>query len=251
MKKRIITLILAVAMLISAMPTVSFAAGELTLPDIYKEYFPDISTKTPFRPVHQYLYRQNPPTFTWPAIDGAESYDVIICADEALTDVRQEKKGVKNNFILFDTTFEENVYYWWALRYHKGSDVSEWSVARRFKLASDSVELIFPTKERVLEAIPQSHPRFFFTQETLPKVKEDIMASPTAKRYLEEVLKRTVANNIARGVQPEPEIKDYEQLKKEGPSASSSYGNSGRSACQNIGNAAMDAALDDIFKDWK
>ena len=117
------------------------------------------------------------------------------------------------------------------------------SVARRFKLASDSVELIFPTKERVLEAIPQSHPRFFFTQETLPKVKEDIMASPTAKRYLEEVLKKTVAKNIANGVQPEPELKDYEQLKKEGPSASSSYGNNGRSACQNIGNAAMDAAL--------
>ena len=204
MTKRIITLVLAVAMLLTAMPMVSFAAGELTLPDIYKEHFPDIGTKTPFKPVHQYLYRQNPPTFTWPAIDGADSYDVIICADEALTDVRYEKKGVKDNFILFDTTFEENVYYWWALRYHKGSEVSEWSVARRFKLASDSVELIFPTKERVLEAIPQSHPRFFFTQETLPKVKADIMSSPTASKYLEEVLKKTVAKNIANGVQPEP-----------------------------------------------
>lgn len=243
MTKRIITLMLAVCMLVSVMPNIAFAAGELTLPNIYKEYFPNISTKTPFRPVHQYLYRQNPPTFTWPAIDGAESYDVIVCADEALTDVRYEKKGVKDNFILFDTTFEENVYYWWALRYHKGSEVSEWSIARRFKLASDSVELIFPTKERVLEAIPQSHPRFFFTQETLPQVKEDILSSPTAKKYLEEVLTKTVAKNIANGVQKEPEIKNYAELVAKGPAASSAYGNGGRSAAQNIGNAAMDAAL--------
>ncbi len=243
MTKRIITLILAVCMLVSVMPNVAFAAGELTLPDTYKEYFPDISTNTPFRPVHEYLYRQNPPTFTWPAINGAESYDVIICADEALTDVRYEKKGVKDNFILFDTTFEENVYYWWAMRYNKGNQSSEWSVARRFKLASDSVELIFPTKEQILDAIPESHPRFFFTQETLPQVKENVMSSPTAKKYLEEQIKKSVYKDIANGVVQEPALKDYAALKNQGAAASSAYSNGGRSAADNIGNALMRAAL--------
>ena len=51
----------------------------------------------PFRPVDKYVSQQNPPTFTWPYVAGAE-YDLIICSDNKLSNVKYSKNRLKDNF---------------------------------------------------------------------------------------------------------------------------------------------------------
>ena len=40
-----------------------------------------------FRPFDNYHTFQNPPDFSWPWVENAESYDLIVCRDRELKDI--------------------------------------------------------------------------------------------------------------------------------------------------------------------
>ncbi len=252
MKKRIIAFSLLTIMLISLVPVSAFAAAQpkLKLPPEYLDISPDVGTNMPFKPRHQYLYRQNPPVFSWPKLNDAESYDLIICADEKLTDVCFMFEDIKDNFYLMREPLETNKYYWWALRYNKGDDFSEWSVARRFKVASDSKVVIIPTAEELLPVFAESgHPRLYVSQATLPGLKEKIKTSDTVAKYLNEVMIPTAEKAIEKGIEPEPQVLSQAEKDALNYDDAVSYSNNGRYAQQRWGNAAMNAALTYLLTD--
>ncbi len=120
---------------------------------------------TPFKPEHKYGSMQNPPDFTWTQINGAESYDIVVARDEQLTDIAYREDGLKWHYYNFPYTFEPGTY-WWAVRYHIGNKVSDWGVARRFRIDPDATEFIVPDADNIKNMIPKSHPRLWFTEET-------------------------------------------------------------------------------------
>ena len=88
----------------------------------------------PFSPADKYTSQQNPPSFTWPYVNNAVSYDLVVCADSSLRDIRYQKNGISVNYYSFDHTFKTGTDYYWAVRYHTAAGTSAWSDARRFRI---------------------------------------------------------------------------------------------------------------------
>lgn len=170
--KRICCLVLALGMVISVSPQV-FAEDTptLSLPSAFMDVNEKIGTDTPFKPPHRYNTMQNPPDFTWPRIRGATKWDLIIARDEALTDIAYSAEGIPWHYYNFDHTFEPGTYYW-AVRYYEGTNYSNWSTPRRFRLDPSAWEFTVPDLDGIVEAIPTSHPRIWFTSETLDEFKK-------------------------------------------------------------------------------
>ena len=138
------------------------------LPNTFKTVDAKVGSNSHFKPVHQYASVQNPPDFTWPQINTAYSYDVIVCSDEALTDVVYSKEEIKYAYYNFTHPFEPGTY-WWAVRYRTvdGGKPSDWSVARRFRIDPSAHEYIVPDFREVVDSVPKSHPRIWFTEDTV------------------------------------------------------------------------------------
>lgn len=253
MTKRLTSFILALFMLITALPA-AYAAEEetkptLELPKAFVKIGTPIGTQTPFKPVHKYGSMQNSPDFTWPMISGAESYDLIVCSDEELTDVKYSKYGLEWHYYNFPYTFEPGTYYW-AIRYHKGKEVSPWSAARRFRLDPDAYEFTVPDLNELADSVPQSHPRIWFTQDTIGKFKEKYNTE-AGKAIVDMWIKYTESNmtkeQIAEPI-PSDAIKaiNYQASKDANLNKESqSFVSAGRSICQR----ASQAALSYIFTD--
>ena len=142
----------------------------------------------PFMPKDGYVSYQNPPDFTWCSIGEAEKYDIIVCADKALTEVRYSRFGLNYNFYNFDTTFEVGVEYYWAVRYYKDGIPTEWSEPRRFRIHPSAHDFPVAPVEELLKNIPASHPRVCATAEGLAdfrrKMKENESARAIADSYI-------------------------------------------------------------------
>ena len=126
--KRIISYIIVATMLLASIP--SFAAldnsGYLT----WEERGDIESVKSTgrewfFRPFPDARSQQNPPSFAWPDIDGATSYDLVIAKDKEFNDIAYEKYGLTEHFCNFSTLFETGVEYYWTVRYHTASGTSK------------------------------------------------------------------------------------------------------------------------------
>ena len=84
MKKLISVLLAVIFMLPASVP--AFAALEWG-------YVSDSSMQ--FAPSDKYVSMNNPPCFTWPLVNGATSYDIIVCRDKELKDIAYQKKDIK------------------------------------------------------------------------------------------------------------------------------------------------------------
>ena len=167
MKKCILFILIFALFTIDICP-VAYAEAP-ALPNIFLDLDAKVGSSSHFKPVHQYGCMQNPPDFTWPQIDKAYSYDLVVCSDENLRDVVYSKNDIKYAYYNFPHTFQPGTY-WWAVRYRKteGGDVSLWSVPRRFRIDPSAHEYLVPEDfATVVSAIPQSHPRIWFTADTI------------------------------------------------------------------------------------
>ena len=159
----------------------------------------------PFRPEDKYVSQQNPPTFLWPKVKNIDSFELVVCSDKELKDVKYRKDGIKTNFYSFDCIFETGVQYYWAVRTKKGSKVSEWSDARRFRIDPDAVEFPVEDIEVLAEKIPQSHPRIYATPETLEDFRNMKNKNATAKKVYDTYMKK--ANDyIKNGTFPDEPV---------------------------------------------
>ena len=166
MKKSITIFLIIAFFILGALPSAYGAAP--SLPNGFAGLDEKIGASSPFKPVHQYACMQNPPDFTWPQIKGAYSYDIKVCTDEALSKIAYTANDIKYSYYNFRNAFSPGTY-WWAVRYRTtaNGEVSEWSVARRFRIDPSSHEYIVPDFREVAASIPKTHPRIWFTQDTI------------------------------------------------------------------------------------
>ena len=170
--KKIICLAIAICVCTSCLSGITFTGfaapgGEETW-DMEKQ---KSGLMTPFRPADQYVSKQNSPDFLWPYINGAQKYDLIVCSDPELKDIKYQKYDLEKNFYTFPTTFETGVHYYWAVRWYDGREYSEWSNPRRFRIDPDAQEFVYPGPEAIAARIPQGHPRIYATPDTLEEVR--------------------------------------------------------------------------------
>ena len=111
----------------------------------------------PFRPYKDTVVRQNSPDFSWPRIPEALSYDLIVCTDENLKEVKYEKQGLAINVYNFPYTFDVGEY-WWSVRFKTENGVSEWYPASKFFIPKDAYIFTLPEVDDILSLIPESHP---------------------------------------------------------------------------------------------
>ena len=140
--KRIIGFVLAMVMCICNFGTLVYSApgGEETW--IYSQK--SSGRNVPFAPADKYVSEQNSPDFMWPYVTDAEKYDLIVCSDPQLKDIKYYAYNLTNNFYTFPNTFYEGVYYYWAVRYFDGTEYSDWSNARRFRIKPGAYEFAYP-----------------------------------------------------------------------------------------------------------
>ena len=143
--KKALSLILAVSLLIAVLPMNAFALkneGSLKWPEMGR-YTPteNYSDKYMFwYPPEDYTTAQNPPDFQWRPIVGADFYDIIVCSDKEMNDVKYSKYENINHYYNFSKPFEPGVYYW-SVRYKKGSQYSVWHEPMRFRIDEQATEV--------------------------------------------------------------------------------------------------------------
>ena len=157
--------------------------------------------ESPFRPPQKYITQQNPPDFSWPMVSGASAHEVIVCRDEAMTDIAYSKSGIALNFYNFTEPFEIGTYYW-AVRYKLGTKYSVWTEPRRFRIDPDAWEYVVPDIEEILQRVPKTHPRVWATQDNLAEFRA-FAETETGKKIIDNCEKQ-VRTAMQSPLPPEP-----------------------------------------------
>jgi len=189
MSKKILSLILAVCIMASVMAPLASAAAEHD--KAWGIDFPSSALYMWFQPKDNYVSMQNPPDFKWHQvgpISDTVSYDLIICTDPELKNVKYRKDGIKYNFYNFDYPFETGVQYWWSVRYHLNGQISGWSDARRFRISPDAQEFLLPDTEGLLARVPKTHPRIHTTLEGLEEFRALADTDPNSKAVKDSII---------------------------------------------------------------
>lgn len=196
MFKKLLCLVLAILIAVPVMLPNAYAQGvHMDVHDTgWNMSFDKNDRYTFFMPEDKYVSVQNPPGFRFPLVKGNDvTYEVVVCSDPELQNVVYTEKGLKNNFCSFGYTFETGVEYYWAARYTTGGKTSGWSDVRRFRVDPDAHVFVVPPMEELLAKIPDSHPRAYYTQANLEKMKSLKDTSPEAARVYKNIINS--ANN--------------------------------------------------------
>lgn len=127
-------------------------------------------TEWRFYPAADYTSHQNPPDFSWPYVEQAVFYDLIISKDESFDNIYASAYGLTENYYNFSYTFDEDVYYY-KVRFYTAEKASEWSETRRFSIATGSYEFPVDDIDTMLAKIPEEHPRIAVNPDTADTLK--------------------------------------------------------------------------------
>jgi len=186
--KKMLVILLAVIMAVSNIPAMASEPGW----DMPSGYYSAGGTLE-FRPFNNYYSHQNSPSFSWPIIFGA-TYEIILCSDKELQDVKYRETDLSHNVFTFPYTLEGNKAYYWAVRYKLNGKNSAWSEPRRFYIDPMAYEFTQPKVGDIGEIVKE-HPIFFSEKEldaiaridkTTPEFisyKKNIDAFVNAKKY--------------------------------------------------------------------
>lgn len=125
----------------------------------------------PYRPSDNYTCDQNPPDFSWPAIVGADSYDIKVTTDDSRKIIVHQAKEIPYNVYNFSKAFEPGIYYW-SLRYKSGGKYSSWKDVGRFRIDKNAYIYEVGTIDEIVSKIPQSHPRAYVDKSGVEKIRE-------------------------------------------------------------------------------
>lgn len=125
----------------------------------------------PYRPSDNYNCDQNPPDFSWPAIEGAVSYEVKVTTDIAREHIVHEAKDIPYNVYNFSKAFEPGIYYW-SLRYKTAEGYSSWKNVGRFRIDKNAFLYEVGTIGEITSKIPDEHPRAYFNKGDVAKLRD-------------------------------------------------------------------------------
>ena len=173
------------------------------------KYISESGGYMPFFPENKYTSQQNPPSFTWPYITNAKTYDLIVCSDQSLKKVIYQKKRLAVNFYNFDCTFKTGVDYYWSVRYQTTDGAtSEWSDVRRFRIDPNAYEFCVDGIDKLLAKVPKAHPRVWTTQRELSDFRDFSNQNYNAKLIFDETVEKA-REYVENGAIPsEPKVND-------------------------------------------
>lgn len=202
--KRITALVLAFILIL---PTFFVGYAENTDWGADKIYSGGSGRYMPFSPGDKLMSKQNPPSFTWPYVYKAVSYDLVISTDPDFSDtskIRFKKEGLKTNYYNFDCTFSTGVNYYWGVRYHTASAVSAWSDARRFKIDPDASVFKVADIDTLMSRLPSTHPRIWTTKDNLAEFLSYADTNKKAKEIRDNAVKNAQTYVDSGEIPPEP-----------------------------------------------
>lgn len=204
MTKKLICLFLILSAFLAVCPA-AFADGSPS----WEERFDSIGYYIgwPFKPYKDTIVEQNAPDFSWPYMKEAISYDLIVCTDESLSEIKYERRGLTANYYNFPHTFDVGEY-WWSVRFTTAAGTSEWSEASKFFVPKDAYIFTLPEMDDLVSMIPKTHPRLGVTQENIEEFRTYKNIEGPSKLYYEN-LKESVKNDMATEIPGEPfEVSD-------------------------------------------
>ncbi|SFB56423.1 Fibronectin type III domain-containing protein [Cohnella sp. OV330] len=160
-------------------------------------------TNMPFGPSDGLVTTQNPPDFHWPAVPGADGYDLQVSRSSSVADVVYENDALTVNYYNFPHAFDAGTWYW-RVKYHKPADGwSEWSDVRRFRIEEQNMPFPVPPIEDIIEQVTTGHPRIWTTDDTLDEF-QDLKTGIGKETYDKKLV--TVEANIPLSPPAQPDF---------------------------------------------
>lgn len=153
-----------------------------------------------FRPYPDARAQQNPPNFSWPVVDGANSYDLVIAKDKEFNDIAYEQYGITENFYDFPHLMESGVEFYWTVRYHTDMGTSKWREPSRFLILPEAFEFPIPPVDEILTKLKKwGHPKNIYNETNLEEFRSYKDKYESAKAAYDRTL-RTAQQAVAAGV---------------------------------------------------
>ncbi|UKS27397.1 DUF4962 domain-containing protein [Paenibacillus sp. HWE-109] len=188
----------------------------------------------PFGPADSLVTSQNPPDFKWPAVSGADKYDLQVSRSATVSEVVYENQTLTVNFYNFPHVLDDGTWYW-RVRYHTAAGGwSVWSDIRKFRIEEHNVPFVVPPIEELMGRISTQHPRIFTTPDKLAEFRS--LSQTTGKAFYDAKL-ASLTNVV-----PAPPTFPYElshPRDEEWANATTTL----RSYSDNVVNQMMDAAF--------
>lgn len=197
--KKVISIVLTAALVFGMLPISILADGELKWED-RESTFKASGQEWAFRPPAAYVSEQNPPDFSWPKVNGASGYELIVCRDEQMTDIAYENRALDRHYYNFPNAFEPGIYYW-SVRYKANGKISEWTNPSRFIITPDAPAFPVDDIDTMLEKLPKSHPRLILNQSNLPAFREMVKG---AGKEMYAAYRAQVDNDLKNPIPEEP-----------------------------------------------
>lgn len=167
--KRIISVIIISAMLLSLIPLVSLANEGIEWPDV-----PAYPIPLRRMPDNNWYSNQNPPSFLWNFVSDASLYEIVVSEDKELKKIKYKGETDKNMYN-FPCVFETGKEYWWSVRFKTASGVySKWNEPFRFVIDEDACEFPVSPVDEVANVLIKEHPRMLFTKSSLEDAKKNL-----------------------------------------------------------------------------
>lgn len=172
-------------------------------------------TRMPFRPADGYVSLQNPPDFTWPYVDGADSYWLVVSRDETFNSIDFEKRGLNTNYYNFDTAFETGVRYYWKVCAFVNNTQTDWSEAKSFRIDPDAYIFTVSDIDTLIKKVSPSHPRVLTTDvEAFRSIKDTNETSAAVyERFVNNA--RTYMQRFAESFPPDPDLSQADYWNEE------------------------------------
>jgi len=154
----------------------------------------------PFRPHHKMTCQQNPPDFSWPAVDGSDGYHLQVARATSFASVEHEATDLADNFHNFPKSFEPGLWHW-RVRFRVDDHWSQWTAPRRFRVDPDAWLFPVPSIDELLRRVPREHPRVWATQKTLADFRS--RAEGPRRKWFADIDAR-VRRELDRPPPPEP-----------------------------------------------
>ncbi|MBO9604552.1 MAG: DUF4962 domain-containing protein [Paenibacillaceae bacterium] len=192
----------------------------------------------PFAPADSLVTSQNPPDFHWPAIAGADTYDLQVSRSASVSTAVYENQTLTVNYYNFPHVFDAGTWYW-RVRYHTPADGwSEWSAIRKFRIEETNVPFVVPPIGQIRSRIDSSHPRIWTNAATLDDFRQ--LSQTVGQSVYDQRLKdATDRVNKHESLPPEP---TFPSPKPTGDALTKAQSEI-KTAAETAVNKMMDAAL--------
>lgn len=134
-----------------------------------------------YLPAEAEVLEVNPPAFVWLPIEGHTDYLLEYSLDHSFSPDLTTTVTVEGRQVFIPSETLKPGHWFW--RYGiPSSDSVRWSRTRDFIIEEDAIALPFPDIKQVIESIPTTRPRLYYTPELVEKIRDSGDSSYSHRR---------------------------------------------------------------------